>query len=228
MARTKEPKTKNAWFRPVLMGGRKSCPTCKAKLDGESIWTLGEYIRVRWHTVEYFCRQCFPNVRVGIESAERRNGCTYEYVGQHCTLPDWLCPAGQEPYDPEAGFWNAIDAHPGDILRVAVLADYLQERNDPRGAGIRWAADGNRVPDRRKPPEEHYCDWWWAGVRGQDERSWVPGDIYFALRRTDDGQGKRVLDPNGVPGTYGKESEAYRDLAETWARVRGETNGEPT
>lgn len=81
------------WFRKVSMGGRKSCPTCRAKLgDGESVWVWGNYVCARWRNVAYFCRACYA-VEVAQPMIEHAGpcGCVFQYVGYQGTkLPEWL------------------------------------------------------------------------------------------------------------------------------------------
>lgn len=83
------------WFRTISMGGRKSCPRCKTKLEtGESIWQWGNYINVKWHNVLSvgFCKACYQETvaKPMIEHAGPC-GCTFEYVGyQGVKLPPWM------------------------------------------------------------------------------------------------------------------------------------------
>lgn len=82
----------NEYFRPVSLGGRKSCPTCRGKLKpGESIWSWGEYIRAKWHTVDYFCKECFAErVLPLLERHMGECGCSFKLNAYHCQLPEWL------------------------------------------------------------------------------------------------------------------------------------------
>jgi hypothetical protein len=83
----------NEWFRPVSLGGRKSCPSCHCKLaPSESIWSHGEYLRAKWRTVSHFCKNCFEeNVRSPLASHARDCGCSIEFrVQGYGTHPDWL------------------------------------------------------------------------------------------------------------------------------------------
>lgn len=92
MARTARPRSHNEWFRPVSLGGRKSCPSCPAKLGpGESVWSWGEYVNGKWRTVDHFCRECFPrNVRRRLSGHTDTCGCEVNLVGYHTSLPAWL------------------------------------------------------------------------------------------------------------------------------------------
>lgn len=81
----------NEWFRTVSLGGRKSCPNCRAKLNGGSIWVWGEYIRAKWHNVKYFCQSCYETeVKAPLENHAGDCGCQINMVGYHTNLPDWL------------------------------------------------------------------------------------------------------------------------------------------
>jgi hypothetical protein len=50
-------KVHNEWFRPIKLGNRKSCPTCKYRTTKFYSW--GEYHAIRWYTVKHFCEHCF-------------------------------------------------------------------------------------------------------------------------------------------------------------------------
>lgn len=80
-------------FRTVWLSGRKSCPSCQQKFgDNESIWSMGEYIRAKWHTVEHFCWVCYDKRCVPIMAeAQQRTGRPIELVGYSgAKLPEWL------------------------------------------------------------------------------------------------------------------------------------------
>lgn len=112
---TKQPKLRqhNEHFRTVSLGGRKSCPTCGAKLQvnaathvnaaglRESIWSWGEYHNAKWHTVKHFCKECFDKeVRQPLlkhqqqcdgGSSGRFTGCFINLVNHDWVkFPDWL------------------------------------------------------------------------------------------------------------------------------------------
>lgn len=72
---TKVQTAKNMYVRTVSLGGRKSCPCCKAKLDGRPIYNFGEYIRVRWNTIESCCEKCYDGTMGPIlRNFKARNG----------------------------------------------------------------------------------------------------------------------------------------------------------
>lgn len=87
----------NEYFRTVLLGNRKSCPTCKLKLhSGEKIWSWGEYQRGKWYTVEHFCSQCFYEVKARLLYHSNQCRCSYNlqgYSGEK--LPVWLTLEGK-------------------------------------------------------------------------------------------------------------------------------------
>lgn len=84
-------RTHREWFRPVSLGGRKSCPECKTRLDaGESIWSWGEYIRAKWRTVGFTCKHCWKEVAKRLEEHRDECGCKFELVPYHCSLPEWM------------------------------------------------------------------------------------------------------------------------------------------
>ena len=82
----------NEHFRQVSLGNRKSCPTCRCKLaENESVWSWGEYVRAKWHTVKHFCRECFEEeVRVPLLGHAGDCGCNIVLCGYHGKLPEWL------------------------------------------------------------------------------------------------------------------------------------------
>lgn len=81
----------NEYFRIVSLGGRKSCPTCKSKLaDGQRIWSWGNYIYGRWHTVKHFCRECFEEqVREPLIDHADDCGCSITIICRDYQ-PSWL------------------------------------------------------------------------------------------------------------------------------------------
>ena len=61
MPRKKPPV--NLWFRPVSLGGRKSCPTCYAKVrPNEELHSWVEYVNGKARLVDHFCRSCFGRI----------------------------------------------------------------------------------------------------------------------------------------------------------------------
>lgn len=79
------------WFRPVSLGGRKSCPNCRSKLEeGESVWSWGEYVRAKWRTVAHLCRSCWHAAAEELVKHKDGCGCTFELVGYRCDLPEWM------------------------------------------------------------------------------------------------------------------------------------------
>lgn len=87
----------NEWFRIVGMGGRKSCPCCREKLEaGESIWSWGEYRYAKWRTVKYFCKRCFvTEVQKPLLDHAGDCGCSISLISKSGKLPAWLtlvCP----------------------------------------------------------------------------------------------------------------------------------------
>lgn len=93
----------NEHFRSVSLGGRKSCPNCKCKLEpGEKIWSWGEYRYAKWRTVMHFCKKCFvTDVQRPLNDHTDGCGCTVVLnvrLDFHETRPAWLkldevCPA---------------------------------------------------------------------------------------------------------------------------------------
>ena len=71
---------------------RKSCPSCRTKLEeGEWVWSWGEYINAKWHTVKHFCKHCYPEIRRDLEVHRSDCGCEFNLIGYGGEiLPDWL------------------------------------------------------------------------------------------------------------------------------------------
>jgi hypothetical protein len=82
----------NEYFRTVSLGGRKSCPSCYKKLlPNESIWSWGQYVRAKWNTVKYFCRECFDPIRADLNEHTGGCGCVVNLIGYRGEkLPLWL------------------------------------------------------------------------------------------------------------------------------------------
>lgn len=81
---------------------RKSCPTCKAKLEeGEWVWSWGEYVNAKWHTVTHFCKSCYRgNVQQRLIVHRNECGCDFNLVGyQGEELPEWLTLPRKERCD---------------------------------------------------------------------------------------------------------------------------------
>lgn len=87
----KKVRNHNEWFRTVSLGNRKSCPTCKKKLEaGESIWSWGEYLNAKWRTILHFCKNCYEEeVKQKLQSHAAECGCNITLVYKD-PAPDWL------------------------------------------------------------------------------------------------------------------------------------------
>ena len=88
----KRAQTKKLHFDTVALGGRKSCPACDAKLNGEPILAWYEYQRARKYLVSYFCRECSGRVsdtifRVYPPPQRVEFSCVWH--GGH-TTPQWI------------------------------------------------------------------------------------------------------------------------------------------
>jgi len=84
-------RTHNEWFRSVLLGGRKSCPHCKAKLGrGESVWSWGEYHNAKWRTVRHFCKECWGDIASRLNAHTGDCGCSVTLVVKDSIRPNWL------------------------------------------------------------------------------------------------------------------------------------------
>lgn len=81
----------NEWFRTVSLRNRKSCPTCKQKLEGDSIWSWGEYSNARWYTVKHFCKKCYnQEVKPLLIQHEKECGCSFNLCSRNGEKLDFL------------------------------------------------------------------------------------------------------------------------------------------
>ena len=82
---------KNLYVRSVQDGGRKSCPSCKTKLNtlkDPYIYAIGEYIRAKWHNaVDRCCEACFSTHIRDIIHFSQRNGRPVQFQGKGEKLP---------------------------------------------------------------------------------------------------------------------------------------------
>lgn len=79
------------WFRAVELGGRKSCPTCHAKLEPkEWIWSWGQFINAKFRLIRYCCKSCWKTVQSDLYKHARDCGCSFELVAKHAPKPSWM------------------------------------------------------------------------------------------------------------------------------------------
>lgn len=91
-AKSAKPATPyNLYVRAISHKG-KSCPCCKAKLDGDTVYSAGEYINVRWHNVvDRFCRKCFDQIPPIVRRFKERSGRDVAIVGYRGEkVEDWM------------------------------------------------------------------------------------------------------------------------------------------
>jgi len=72
---------------------RKSCPTCKAKLESsEFIWSWGEYHNARFRSITHFCKSCFSdNVLAPMAKHTDECGCVIAFRRRgSIPMPAWL------------------------------------------------------------------------------------------------------------------------------------------
>jgi hypothetical protein len=84
--------TKNIYIRTVSLGNRKSCPTCLQKLNGDLIYSAGEYVNAKWNNIQHFCSLCFEsNLKRDCEVYRTKTGKEIEFVSYQGTkIPEWL------------------------------------------------------------------------------------------------------------------------------------------
>jgi len=82
---------KNLYIRTVSLNNRKSCPTCNCKLNGESIYSSGEYKNGKWKTTDHFCKNCFDSLKEKIKLYNERTSRIVEFKGYGSTkIPNWM------------------------------------------------------------------------------------------------------------------------------------------
>lgn len=89
----KKPKQRvhREWLRVVSRGNRKSCPTCKAKLEpGEWIWSWGEYRYGKFRAIRDVCKTCWPNLAADLTDHTAECGCAVELVARGASKPAWM------------------------------------------------------------------------------------------------------------------------------------------
>lgn len=102
---------KNIYIRTVKLNNRKTCPTCRNKLEKfELIYSSGEYINCKWNNIGYFCIKCFNE----LDSKLRNNFLNLEYKNYAGTkLPEFITS-------------NKLTNHPYSTL-LKILNDQNQE-----------------------------------------------------------------------------------------------------
>jgi uncharacterized protein (TIGR02996 family) len=114
-------------------------------------------------------------------------------------------------------FLAAIGEHPDDDLPKLVYADHLDERGDPRGAGLRWVVAHGVRPAR--DTLDNTWDWWSRPPREPDyyadtnvTPAVLPGNLFRRLK------GK----PSDIWKGYASYADALHDLLTAWARCAAE------
>jgi uncharacterized protein (TIGR02996 family) len=114
----------------------------------------------------------------------------------------------------EPDFWAAIQADPNDALPKLVFADWLDERGDVRGEGLRWLAEHGKRPACDTTGKRPSWDWWSRPPAEPDyyadsvvDAYVLPGNLFRRLK------GK----PTDIWKGYGSYRAALRDLGRAWA-----------
>jgi uncharacterized protein (TIGR02996 family) len=109
----------------------------------------------------------------------------------------------------EQSFWDAIAATPGDMLNIAIFADYLQERGDVRGDCLRWCVETRRNPIGPKVDDFPF-NWWLRGVENYSvDGRVIPKKLYWETKLYDHGIANYYV-------AYLTWHEAFQDLCEAW------------
>ena len=114
--------------------------------------------------------------------------------------------------DDEAAFRNAILAAPDDPLPKLIFADWLDERGDPRAAGLRWLVERGVRPVHDAIADT--WDWWSRPPRepdyyaGEDPKAAIlPQELFVRLK------GK----PTDIWKGYASYIDALDDLLHVWS-----------
>jgi hypothetical protein len=83
--------TKNIFIQKVSRGGRKTCPTCKSKLNKKSIYSQGEYINAKFKLCgPDFCYYCCSEFVDSIRQYEKTSGKRVFIKCRYGTIPDHI------------------------------------------------------------------------------------------------------------------------------------------
>lgn len=85
-----KPRTHNEHFRELA---KHKCPTCHAgsKSSPVRVFSWGEYIHGKWHTVKHFCSECFlEEVLDQLQDHANTCGCTIQFVTHIHNTPAYL------------------------------------------------------------------------------------------------------------------------------------------
>jgi uncharacterized protein (TIGR02996 family) len=125
-----------------------------------------------------------------------------------------------EEHDP---FLRAIEAAPDDPLPKLLFADHLDERGDPRAAGLRWLVDQGKKPAH----DTQYGSWdWWSCPPAEPD--FYDGAVSVAFAVLPANLFRRLKgDPGDVWKGYPTFTEALLDVLHAWQRC-GEDGIDPT
>lgn len=119
----------------------------------------------------------------------------------------------------EDDFHKALDAQPDDWHARLVLADFLEDRGDPRAAGYRalgarqmLASHANNY-NRDTPPQGSRELWWWTTLTGR--RNTVPADWYALI------EGLEPCDDTFKPRAVSFNCNTRRDAEDAAAKAFG-------
>lgn len=101
-------KTVNLWYMPVSLSNRKSCPQCKAKLQGRQIYGWYEYHAVRMYLIDYFCELCYIDVVLDnrVIHQQIKQGVQHSHNVKYGAVPEWITAQ----YDTAVALHNTIAA----------------------------------------------------------------------------------------------------------------------
>src|SRR4051812_43527433 len=120
----------------------------------------------------------------------------------------------------EDGWWHLIESSRRDFALLLGLADWLEERQDPRAEAARWAGRAGKWPfdwARDKPEWGFDTIDWTYGTMAWDVPSWcvLPEQVWNAL----DGY-VRINETARQWKEYEAHADALRDLLGAYRKAR--------
>lgn len=135
---------KNIFIQKVSRSGRKTCPTCKSKLNKKSIYSQGEYINAKFKLCgPDFCYYCCSEFVDSIRQYEKTSGRRVFIECRYGAIPKYLLfkryksyLAGDIPYSSDDcyNFWK--NKWNFSLKEDRLFANIRSETNDSVSVGM--------------------------------------------------------------------------------------------